>query len=292
MRDIKIIDRILTFLRRVGLIIAAVLALAVITLLLLFPTQVGDALDAINGFLRLVLIIALDAGLLYLIYMQIRALSGANHDGLIVKTGDSVTEINAESVQERIQKAISDVPNVAGVTVKVLPVRGRAKVALNVNAHDSVRDLPAMQKEIDKALHQTVRKQLGIALAGRPHIQIDILEGVTAPLSPPPVQPPSALTPSTEKVDKGLSEHKSSGMPQREQSPAASATGETKEDIDFSEAWAQKPEASVASPSTDNAVDVKAASTAPAVSTQPEVQPAADERPTQAPDDPTEKPSA
>lgn len=215
MRENPIVQRILTFLRRVGAIIIAVLTLALLTLLVLLPRTIGEALDTVNGFLRLLILVAADGALLYFIYRQVRALSGADQTALLIHSGGSITELTPQSLQDRLQKAVQAVDGVMANTVQVEPVRGRAKLALTVSVKNQVTNLPALQKEIVKAIQKTVRQELGVALAGQPIIQMSMVDAAQ-PTTPMPSTSATDHDLPAPEVKRDEHEHKGLGIFRRE----------------------------------------------------------------------------
>ena len=95
--------------------------------------------------------------------------------GLVVKAQGAVADVSVPSVRDLILKAIRDVPNVKSVEAQVASARGKADIELDVVVYGDKIVLPDKQKEIDRALRQVVNKQLGLQMAGKPrvHIQLD-----------------------------------------------------------------------------------------------------------------------
>ncbi len=184
------------FIVRMLLGLLSLLLVALVTVLLIAPDVVADAvlrLEQVAFAFRLGLVVVLYLLVLGGLYLRLRATPRAYQDKLAVNVAGSVTAVTVESVRERILKAISEVPGVASVDAKLKSVRGQADIELNVVTADDRVNLPEKQKEITRALEQVVRKQLGLQMAGRPRVNIQ-LGGVqplppAAPISPTPVSP-------------------------------------------------------------------------------------------------------
>lgn len=277
MRENPIVQRIVTFFRRVGAIILAVLTLALLTLLMLFPRTMGEALDGMNGFLRLLIVVAADGALLYLIYRQVRALSGVDQSALLLRSGGAITELTSQSLQDRLQKAVQAVNGVVANTVHVEAVRGRAKLTLTVSVKSQVTNLPALQKEIVKAIDTTVRQELGVALAGQPMLQMSMVDAAqpTVPAAPSNTTPPSTVVDAGHAVptpDDKVDEHKGLGIFRRERPPHTDekAPAEDLPDAPLVEIAASKDPTPIAHPAVPTSdVDAPASDATPSTDDKP-----------------------
>jgi hypothetical protein len=123
----------------------------------------------------------------------------------MMQASGAITEVSVESARDRILKAVSDVPDVVTADAEVKPVRGRADVELQVTVMGHDVQLPAKQKEINRALNQVIHKQLGLRMAGQPRVHIGFHGEEAAkrpavsvnapPVVPQPEKPTEAVIP-------------------------------------------------------------------------------------------------
>jgi hypothetical protein len=157
------------------------------------PLEVGQALIhwAVALFINLVLIY-------FFVFRPLQRLRQARRaQGLIVRRGQGVAFMDAESARQQVYGAVSALPAVQRVEVTVGNNQGRAEVQLNVLVDREVNAAKKKQ-EIRREIKKIVEDQLGVALAGEPVINIrltslgaDIPYAVTpeAPYTPPPARP-------------------------------------------------------------------------------------------------------
>lgn len=125
----------------------------------------------------------------------------------MVRRADAITDVSVESARERVLSVISAVPDVVAVDARVQAVRGRAFIELDVAVDNRITDLPGKQREIDRALKQVIHKQLGLLMADRPRVHVELKsKDAPKPAAPAPVVPPPAVEskPEPEKARTGL----------------------------------------------------------------------------------------
>lgn len=167
-----IIDRVKQIL--LGLVVAAMLA--VLTVLLLAPETVSDFVVGIPGFVRLLLVVVVYGGIGTLGYLRLQNVQeGRQIKGLVVKSsGGALAELSVDSAREQILKAVLKLPAVISADATVSAKRGNAVVTLSVEMKSDDQNLPDKQKEINRVLDQVVKKQLGLKMAERPTVQINL----------------------------------------------------------------------------------------------------------------------
>ncbi len=200
----------------VGLSLALLL-----TVLLLNPAsimQLALSLNDTSALIRLPITILIDALVLVIVVILVRSdRSDRPASGLIVKAQGAIADVSVDSARDRILRAVRAVPDVLSAETEIKAVRGKADVDLEVVVARESINLPEKQKEIDRALRQVVNKQLGLQLAGKPHVHIrmsdetSLLTELPAPapavisepdkLEPPAPAMPSEETPRLEPVD-------------------------------------------------------------------------------------------
>lgn len=150
------------------------LLLVALTVLLIKPIAITDAVNSISGlvrFLLLIVIYALVGGIGYYRLQDIRR--GQQISGLVVKTPSGVlAELSVESAREQILKAVRRLKSVISANAVVKARRGRAVIALNVVMTGDDLSLPEQQNEIHNVLDKVVRKQLGLRIAESPIVRI------------------------------------------------------------------------------------------------------------------------
>jgi hypothetical protein len=196
-----------SFLKRILLILLGLALISLVTVVFLVPqalVSAGVRLEEILPVARVIIVVIVDLIILALLYFVVRPSDtpkARNGSGtLVVRASGALADVNPESARERILRAVRDVPDVISAEAKLEPVRGRADIELDVVvAAASKVSVPNKQREIDRALRQVVTKQLGLDLAGRPRVHIQLQDETprssTFAASPPPVAV-SGLTPS------------------------------------------------------------------------------------------------
>lgn len=166
------------FLRGLYLIVTGLALAGLLAALLVFPElviQTAGSVSEISLILRLLIAVVVVVGLLGLVYLQVKPTRRSENDGLQVRVSGASTEVSLESAKERILKAVREVRDVRSAEAKLTSVRGRADVELMVSTFPEI-NVPEKQKEINRALKQVINKQLGLQMAGRPRIHIQLIE--------------------------------------------------------------------------------------------------------------------
>ncbi|MBZ0275875.1 MAG: hypothetical protein K8I60_07020 [Anaerolineae bacterium] len=184
----------LNFLKRIYLVLVTFLLVLGIAAFLLAPGQVGGWLTSsvveMSFVVRVIVTVLLSGLLLALTYIQVRP-APSNHTGLVMKVSGAITDVSIESARDRILKAVEEVVDVVSAEADIKPVRGKADLELRVVVMGHGIKLPDKQKEINRALKQVINKQLGLQMAGRPRVHIQLY--TDTPRSPAPV----VTTPAT-----------------------------------------------------------------------------------------------
>lgn len=227
----------MSFLRRFYLVLITLALVASLSLFLLFPQTVNNwsaALSDQSPLIPVLVTAVLDILLLTLLYLQVRPDPRERATGLMMQASGAITEVSVESARDRILKAVSDVPDVISADAEVKPIRGKADVELQVTVMGHDVQLPAKQKEINRALNQVIHKQLGLRMAGQPRVHIRFHNEKTVPstsfvatpiekpveIAPPkPIAVAAEVTPSLKPAPVEPEPHKSFGLfnlPKRE----------------------------------------------------------------------------
>jgi hypothetical protein len=161
--------------------------LAVLTILLLAPDTVNDFVVGVPGIARLLLVIVVYGGIGAWGYSKLQnGDEGRQIRGLVVKSsGGALAELSVESAREQILKAVQRLPKVISADATVSTKRGKAVITLSVEMKSDDVSLPDKQKEINRVLDNVVEKQLGLKMAERPMVHINLGGGglpATAPL--------------------------------------------------------------------------------------------------------------
>ncbi len=198
----------MNLLRRFLLLIYGLALLALVTVSLLFPDTVANALLTLgttSPTARGIVVAVIDVAIVIALFLLIRSPRRENVDGLIVKTPGARADINISSARDLILKAVRDVPNVVSAEVKLTAPQGKADIDLAVEVAGSNVNVPNKQREIDRALRQVALKQLGLQLANQPRVHIQLVteeelrarEEAARPLPPPPPVTPVTRAPET-----------------------------------------------------------------------------------------------
>ncbi len=186
----------MNILRRLIVLLMGLILTGVVAVIFLFPQGVSVWAASISEWswvIRVLLAVLIGAALLLLTVALIRPDPRVKLPGLVMRTSGALADVSVESARERILKAVSDVKDVVSVEAQVKPVQGRADVELDVTVFGHDVQLPAKQKEINRAISQVIDKQLGLRMAGQPrvHIRIHTEEGAkpsTVVAAPPPAR--------------------------------------------------------------------------------------------------------
>lgn len=180
----------MNFLKRLYLLLLTVALIVVVVLFLLAPGSVSSWVSSMMEapvLLRVLVTLVIGLVLGAVTGMQIQGERKNRLTGLMMRAGGAITEVSVESARGRILKAVSDLPDVASAEAQIKPIRGRADIEMHVTVFGHDVQLPAKQKEINRALNQVLNKQLGLRMAGKPRVHIQIYGEQS---SPAPVQPP------------------------------------------------------------------------------------------------------
>lgn len=192
----------MNLLRRLLVLIYGLALLALVTVALLFPEVIANALLAFGDTsqtARAIVVAVIDLAIVIALFLVIRSPRREELDGLIVKTPGARADINIASARDLILKAVRDVPNVVSAEAKLTAPAGRADIDLAVEVVGSDVNVPNKQREIDRALRQVALKQLGLQLATQPRVHIQLvteeeLRAREAAFQPHPLppEPPAA----------------------------------------------------------------------------------------------------
>jgi hypothetical protein len=196
----------MALLRSIFLIILGLLLITIVTIIFVAPEAIITLFQSITGIniaVRLALALVLDLLILAVIYLRIRP-TKETPDGLIVKASGARADIGIDSARSMILAAVKEVPDVYAVDVNLSAVEGKADIELDVRVEGDAINIPAKQREIDRALKQVTNKQLGLDILGRPRVHIHLKEDHIIRPSPnpaagyvPPVMPPVPAPPPT-----------------------------------------------------------------------------------------------
>ncbi len=167
---------LLTFVRKVVVVLVGISLAVLMTVLLLNPNsieQLAVSLSDTSTLIRLPLTILVDVIILLVIFVLVRSeRSPRSANGLMVKAQGAITDVSVNSARDRILRAVRDVPDVLSAEASVKALHGKADVDLDVVVSHESGNLPEKQREIDRALRQVINKQLGLQMAGKPHVHI------------------------------------------------------------------------------------------------------------------------
>lgn len=191
----------MNFLKRLLLILLSLSLAALVTGLFLSPEsieRIAESIEAIPYFLRVLLVAIADLLILVILYFQVRPAPHPNKNGLIVRASGALADVSVESASERILRAVREVPDVVSAQTKLIAVNGKADIDMDVVVAGANVNVPNKQKEIDRALQQVTLKQLGLQLANRPrvHIQLESERPVSAPVVAAPVPSAPVVVPT------------------------------------------------------------------------------------------------
>ncbi len=173
-------------LNRIMVLIIGALLVIVITLIILAPDTLANVLGTINGtspILRLIAVVVIDVIIALLVYAVIR---NDRHvtSGLVVKASGLLSDISVESTRDRVVQSIAALQGIQDVTGEVKALNGRADIELNIKLVNNAINIPEKHAEIDRTIKQVVTKQLGLQLAGRPRVHIELASQGTKPVEP------------------------------------------------------------------------------------------------------------
>lgn len=175
----------MNLLQRLVLVIVLVIVGLIVTVILIQP----DLIARLDSAARLILAVLIDLILLGVLAVLLRRQRVTNETALMVRASGAVADVSVASARERILRAVRSVPGVISAEAKVEAVRSRANVELDVMVAGANINVPQKQKEIDRALRQVIQKQLGLQMAHKPRVHIQ-LEPETPPARVEPLAPP------------------------------------------------------------------------------------------------------
>ncbi len=185
---------------RILAVLLALLVVAFATVLLITPQTVADAverLEDVSPIARIAAVIILYLIGLAIITLRFRSRPRTDGDMLYVRAAGAQAALTVASVRERILKSVGQVPGVDSVEAELKSINGRADVELHVATTDDRVNIPEKQREIYRTLEQVIKKQLGVELANRPRVNIQlgrvIPSGTGGMVTPPPT---SATSPA------------------------------------------------------------------------------------------------
>lgn len=183
---------------RILAILVALLLVAFATVLLITPSTVADTIEQLENVApvaRIAAVVILYLIALGLITLRFRSRPRTDGDMLYVRAAGAQAALTVGSVRDRILKAVGQVPGVASVEAALKSLNGRADVELTVVTTDDKVNIPEKQREIYRTLEQIIKKQLGVDLATRPRINIEL--GRSAAVSSTPYDTAPAVSPIT-----------------------------------------------------------------------------------------------
>lgn len=194
----------MNFLKRLYLLLLTAALIVVVVVVLLAPGSISSWASSIMEapvLLRVLVTLVIGLVLGALTFMQIRGERRNRMTGLMMRAVGAITEVNVDSARDRILKAVSDLPDVVSAEAQIRPVRGRADIEMQVTVFGHDVQLPAKQKEINRALNQVLNKQLGLRMAGRPRVHLQIYGEQPKPA---PIAPPTSAQPENGSLVSGL----------------------------------------------------------------------------------------
>ena len=178
----------MTFLKRVILILAEIVLFILITALLLSPQEllqsVITGISSIDWIYRFAAVLLIDTILLSAVVKQLRSGTNRYHGKeLVVNAGESYTSVTQESVRQAIIKTVSKIDDIESVGCATQSKKGRAIVELEVITSKDEINIPAKQREIDRAIKQVVVKQMGLKLYKPASVMIRLASDKTNAIS-------------------------------------------------------------------------------------------------------------
>ena len=228
------LDAILNRMKQVLLGVVGTVVLAILTILLLAPESVSDFIIDIPGLVRLLLVVVVYGGIGALGYSRLQNIQeGRQIRGLVVKSsGGALAELSVESAREQILKAVQELPTVISADATVAAKRGKAVITLNVEMKSDNVNLPDKQKEINRVLGNVIEKRLGLRMAERPMVQINLdgrgLPAAASPAGGTVTEPTAEVGSPVERLGRRIFGEKSEDQPEQQSSEAS----EEKEDPD------------------------------------------------------------
>jgi hypothetical protein len=164
----------------------------------------SDFVGGIHVVVRVLILAAFYGTIAAITYFQLRAVTEDSQvQGLVVKSAGLLTSLSINSARDRILEVIRDVPDVHSASADVSSRHGRVLIVLDVVLKGGDIVLPDKQKEINRALGNVVKKQLGLTMAERPIVNVRFEGDVDASMLEDP-QKASKPEPEPKSRDGGL----------------------------------------------------------------------------------------
>lgn len=165
----------LTAFRRLIFILSGVVMAGVVAILLLLPSTIihaGEAIARIDAPMRLLVVICVDLLILGAVVWRFWTVGDTGGDMLRVRAGGLVMDVGIDTARERIRRAVLSLPQVVEAEANVRVIAGRAGVELKVWLADECADFPAKQGEILRQVRLVITKQIGARFAHEPRLYI------------------------------------------------------------------------------------------------------------------------
>ncbi len=166
-------DGLMDNLKRIVMVTTAVVLSGFFTILLLAPEALSDFVGGIHVVVRVLILAAFYSAIAAITYYQLRSVTEDSQvQGLVVKSAGTLTSLSINSARDRILEVVRDVPDVQSASADVSSRHGRVLIVLDVVLKGGDIVLPNKQKEINRALGNVVKKQLGLTMAERPIVNV------------------------------------------------------------------------------------------------------------------------
>lgn len=176
------------FLIRVRIILILLFFMVLVTILFIFPGQVADfaqALDDQDTLIRILMgltAILADVGMGFLVFRELEQIRHpGSGDGLTVRSREANVQVSVQSVQSNLDSHLKQIEGLHTVNTRVASQQGRVSIKLDITADDSV-DIRKKIKEINKEIEQVVENQMGVRVAGKPVINLQLSTGAPIPV--------------------------------------------------------------------------------------------------------------
>ena len=184
-------------LKRVRVILVALILMVVATVIVAFPEQLiqlGNEIEALDDNARLALLVFVAAINLYLGYVIVTEVRGKAYDteNLVVRSREADTKVSLQSVRETLIVTLMKIDDIYSVDTKdVIADNGDLLVMLGIAAKDTI-DIPEKTKVLNREIVKVADKQMGLKLAKKP-----IINFVLMPQAPN-FEKPMVIAPKTE----------------------------------------------------------------------------------------------
>ena len=141
--------------------------------------------------------ILIDVLLIALLFLEVR---GPRHTIRVTRVSSGQVSVTTESLAERIQYHVDQLPGVIKVQVNVAPRGGEVDLVLNIQTGSDV-NVPEKAEQVLQVTRQVVEDKMGLKLGRQPRVNIHAMPypGVAtrpAPLPRPPSQPTPPAPPA------------------------------------------------------------------------------------------------